>query len=47
VPTSICGSGVDVRQTAGVANLSVLEREMYSEAEAARYLRVAQNTFNY
>jgi uncharacterized protein (DUF433 family) len=25
----------------------VLEREMYSEAEAARYLRVAQNTLNY
>jgi uncharacterized protein (DUF433 family) len=30
-----------------VANLSVLEREMYSEAEAARYLRVAQSTLNY
>jgi uncharacterized protein (DUF433 family) len=34
-------------QTADVANVSVLEREMYSEAEAARLLRVPQSTLNY
>jgi transposase len=28
-------------------NVKVLEREMYSEAEAARLLGVAQNTLNY
>jgi uncharacterized protein (DUF433 family) len=31
----------------GVADLSVLDREMYSEAEAARLLGVAQSTLNY
>ena len=35
------------RQTTKVTNLSVLEREMYSEAEAARYLRIPQSTLNY
>jgi uncharacterized protein (DUF433 family) len=30
-----------------VTNVSVLDREMYSEAEAARYLRVPQSTLNY
>jgi len=30
-----------------MANVSVLEREMYSEAEAARYLRVSQSTLHY
>jgi uncharacterized protein (DUF433 family) len=30
-----------------VADVSVLDREMYSEAEAARYLRVPQSTLNY
>ena len=34
-------------QTADVTNVSMLEREMYSEAEAARYLRVPQSTLNY
>jgi len=28
-------------------SLSVLEREMFSEAEAARLLRVAQSTLHY
>jgi hypothetical protein len=28
-------------------SVSVLEREMFSEAEAARLLRVPQSTFNY
>jgi uncharacterized protein (DUF433 family) len=36
-----------VVQTSDVTSLSVLDREMYSEAEAARYLRVAQSTLNY
>ena len=31
----------------GVSGVSVLEREMYSEAEAARLLGVAQSTLNY
>lgn len=35
------------RQTAAVQNVSVLEREMYSEAAAARYLRVPQSTLHY
>ena len=34
-------------QTTAVTNVSVLDREMYSEAEAARLLRVPQNTLNY
>jgi uncharacterized protein (DUF433 family) len=31
----------------GVTTISVLDREMYSEAEAARLLRVSQSTLNY
>lgn len=30
-----------------MSNVSVLEKEMYSEAEAARYLRVPQSTLHY
>jgi len=34
-------------QTEDMGSVSVLDREMYSEAEAARLLRVSQSTLNY
>jgi uncharacterized protein (DUF433 family) len=45
--TISCAIRVEGCQTADVADVSVLDREMYSEAEAARYLRVPQSTLNY
>jgi uncharacterized protein (DUF433 family) len=39
-----CESG---EEASTVATINVLDREMYSEAEAARLLRVAQSTLNY
>jgi uncharacterized protein (DUF433 family) len=45
--TTVLGGRARIRETAGVADMSVLEREMYSEAEAARYLRMPQSTLNY